>query len=157
MQRTIIRRFQEEDAPATATLFHASVHGLARDRYDQAQRDAWAPHVPETAAWLKRRRPQSAFVAEREGAIVGLMTVRPDGYLDLAFVAPDASRQGVASRLYHAIEVEAVALGLSRLHAQASHLARPFFERQGWTVVQEQTVQRNGVALTNFAMEKPLD
>jgi len=156
MQRTTTRRFREEDAPATAALFHASVHGLAKARYDQAQREAWAPQVPETTAWLQRLRGQSAFVAERDGGIVGFMTLRPDGYLDLAFVAPEVARQGIASRLYCAIEGEAAALGHTRLHAEASHLARPFFERQGWRVVREQTVQRNGVALTNFVMEKPL-
>lgn len=156
MQRTTIRRFREEDAPATATLFHASVHGLTKDHYDQAQREAWAPHVPETATWLKRLRSQSAFVAEQGGRIVGFMTLRPDGYLDLAFVAPGASRQGVASRLYDAINAEAKELGLTRLHAEASHLARPFFERQGWAVVKKQTVQRHGAALTNFVMEKHL-
>lgn len=157
MPQIIIRRFREEDAPATAALFHASVHGLTRDHYDQTQRDAWAPKVPEIGAWLKRLQSQVAFVAERDGHLMGFMTVRPDGYLDLAFVAPDASRQGVAFRLYKAIEAEANALGLTRLHAEASHLARPFFERRGWRVVKEQTVERNGVDLTNFIMEKHLD
>lgn len=156
-QPIVVRRFREEDALATAALFHASVHGLANAHYSQAERDAWAPQIPETAVWMQRLQGQSVFVAERDGVIVGFMTLRPDGYLDLAFVSPDASRKGVASKLYEAIEAEAMALGLTRLHAQASHLARPFFERQGWTVLKEQSAERNGVALTNFAMERRLD
>lgn len=157
MQLPTIRRFQDEDALATATLFHRSVHELTQDHYDQAQRDAWAPQIPEKAAWLNRLKPQSVFVAEQESGIVGFMTLTQDGYLDLAFVAPGASRQGVGAMLYEAINAEATVLGLKRMHAEASHLARPFFERQGWAVLKEQTVHRNGVALMNFAMEKRLD
>ena len=84
------------------------------------------------------------------------MTLRADGLIDLAFVAPDVAGQGVAKPLYDAIEAEAKGRGLARLHAEASLLARPFFERQGWSVVGRQSVERDGVALTNFVMEKAL-
>ena len=59
-------------------------------------------------------------------------------------------------RRYDAIHEEAVTLGLRRLHSEASHLARPFFERQGWSVVRAQSLERDGVSLTNFVMEKVL-
>ena len=36
----------------------------------------------------------------------------------------------------------------------ASITARPFFERRGWHVVKEQQVERRGVLLTNFVMER---
>ena len=42
--------------------------------------------------------------------------------------------------------------GARRTHASIT--ARPFFERRGWRVVKEQRVERRGVALTNFVMEK---
>ena len=78
---------------------------------------------------------------------------RDDGYLDFAYVAPDAMGQGVAKALYDAILAVAEKAGLARLTSEASHLARRFFERQGWRVVEEQSVARNGVTLTNFRME----
>ena len=37
----------------------------------------------------------------------------------------------------------------------ASITARPFFEKRGYRVVKEQQVERHGVLLTNFVMEKP--
>ena len=38
----------------------------------------------------------------------------------------------------------------------ASITARPFFEARGYRVVRQQQVERQGVALTNFVMEKPV-
>ncbi len=126
----------------------------ARTHYDEAQRQAWAPAVPATADWLARIKPQTALVAERRGDVVGLMTLTADGCIDLAYVAPDQIGQGVAKQLYDAIMCEAVERGMPRLYAEASHLARGFFERQGWSVVRQQTVTRGGVEMTNFAMVK---
>ncbi|MGE3867731.1 MAG: GNAT family N-acetyltransferase, partial [Hyphomonadaceae bacterium] len=38
----------------------------------------------------------------------------------------------------------------------ASKTARPFFERQGWSVDEEQVVVRRDIPLANFKMSKPL-
>jgi putative acetyltransferase len=64
--------------------------------------------------------------------------------------------RGVGRTLYGAVEREARAEGLRRIFTEASITARPFFERRGFRVVREQTVVVRGVAMTNFAMEKPL-
>jgi len=148
-----IRRFRPEDTAATARLFHDAVHQGTRAFYTEAQRKAWAPAVPETDSWRDRLTGQSVFVAELEGKIAGFMTLRDDGYIDLAFVAPDLTRRGIARELYRAIEAEAAKMDLQRLYAHASHVARPFFERQGWSTLRAQTVSPRGVAMTNFVME----
>lgn len=148
-----IRRFRDADAAATAQVFYDSVHHATQGFYDDAQRQAWAPRVPDLEPWLARIKAQTAIVAERNGAVIGLMTLRDDGYLDLAYVVPDAVGQGIAKALYDAILADARKAGLARLTSEASHLARCFFERQGWRVIEEQSVARNGVALTNFRME----
>ena len=36
----------------------------------------------------------------------------------------------------------------------ASITARPFFEKRGYRIVKEQTVERRGIRLTNYVMEK---
>jgi putative acetyltransferase len=151
-----IRRFRPEDTATTARLFHDAVHRGTRAFYTQAQREAWAPAVPQTESWHERLIGQSVFVAELEGEIAGFMTLRGDGYIDLAFVAPDLTRRGIARELYRAIEAEAAGMDLRRLYAHASHVARPFFERQGWSTLREQTVSPRGVAMMNFVMEKAL-
>lgn len=156
MGETRIRRYQDRDADVTARIFFDAVHvGLAA-HYDAAQRRAWVPRVPETTAWRQRLGPQVTFVAERDGRVVGFMTMTEEGYLDLAYVAPDVVGQGVAKALYDVLLAEASRNGIARLYAEASHMGRRFFERQGWSVVKAQTVHRAGVAIPNFVMEKVL-
>ena len=41
-----------------------------------------------------------------------------------------------------------------KIVTHASVTARPFFEKRGYTVVRAQQVERVGVLLTNFVMEK---
>ncbi len=156
MTTTRIRRFRDDDAAATAQVFFESVRRGTQGFYDEAQRRAWAPSPPALAGWRARLASQTVFVAERNGSVVGFMTLTADGCIDLAYVAPDVIGQGVAKALYDAILEEAARLGLTRLHAEASHLARAFFERQGWRVVKAQTVSRGGVPIPNFVMEKAL-
>ena len=151
-----IRRFQERDATATARIFFDAVRVGAQAYYDDAQRRAWAPAVPKIAGWLERIWPQTALVAEHDGRVVGFMTLTKDGSIDLAYVAPDRIGQGVAKQLYDALLAVAVERGLPGLRVEASHLARGFFERQGWEVTRQQTVRRGGVAMTNFVMTKKL-
>lgn len=156
MQQVSVRRFREDDTAATAQLYFDAVHRGARDHYDEAQRKAWAPQVPEAEAWRERLTCQTTLVAERDAKVVGFMTLQPDGYIDLAFVAPETMGRGVARQLYEAVLAEAARMGVRRLHTQASYLARRFFERQGWTVAREQNLSRDGVSVTNFVMEKHL-
>ncbi len=45
---------------------------------------------------------------------------------------------------------------IKRIFAEVSITARPFFEKQGFTVAEEQTVVLRGVKLINYKMEKYL-
>ena len=152
-----IRRFRDDDAGATAQIFFDSIRLGTQDYYDEAQRHAWAPRVPETSKWLSRLKSQTVFVAERHGCVVGFMTLTAEGCIGLAYVVPDAIGQGIGKALYDAILSEAEIIGLPKLTAEASHLARAFFKRQGWSVVESQTVTRgDDVAIPIFVMEKIL-
>ncbi len=44
--------------------------------------------------------------------------------------------------------------GICRFYSEVSITARPFYERLGFKVVQEQTVEVRGQTLNNFVMEK---
>lgn len=156
MQDVLIRPFRQEDTAATTQIFYDAVHRGTRAHYDAGQRQAWAPRLPDGEAWFARLDAQTAFVAERNGDILGFMSIAADGCIDLAFVAPAQTGQGIGQRLYDAILSAATDAGLCRLHTQASHPARAFFERQGWSVVTPQTVVRDGVSLPNFVMERIL-
>ncbi len=149
-----IRNFTDEDLAAVAALFTASIHGLAIDHYDAAQRAAWAPQPPDLSEWNLRLQGLNTLLAETHGQLAGFLAYAPDGHIDLLYTAPDRPRRGVASALYAAAEAALFASGVRRLYTEASLVARPFFERQGFEIREVQDVERRGLVFRRYAMDK---
>jgi putative acetyltransferase len=145
------------DAEAVAACFHASVHGLTGAHYDARQRAAWAPDPPDVPARRERLGSKHTLLAVDGNAVLGFVIYAPDGHDDLLYTAAAAARRGVATRLHEEVERLLRAQGCARLFTEASHIAVPFFERQGYRVVERQVVERRGVSLERFAMAKDLD
>ncbi|WP_339746835.1 GNAT family N-acetyltransferase [uncultured Maricaulis sp.] len=151
-----VRRGERSDIAALTRVFYRAVREGAGPEYSSEQRAAWAPAPPEVEAWDKRLTPQTVFVAELDGAVIGFMSVKADGYIDLAFVDPDHIGHGVAQLLYDRLETHAREQAMERLYSDASARARILFERQGWVVEEEQTRLLRGVELHNYRMSKQL-
>lgn len=151
-----LRLYRESDLESVVRLFTDSVHQLARDHYDAAQRDAWAPRPPDMAGWKLRLAGLTTLAAEAGGQLLGFICYEPDGHVDLLYTAPMAVRRGVASALYHEVEVALTAHGVNEVLAEASLVARVFFECRGFSVMEEQYVQRRGQTFLRYAMRKSL-
>ena len=151
-----IRSYEAGDTPALARLFYETVNTVNRGDYSPERLQAWASEVLDSEAWHARMSGWCTLVAEKDGEAVGFAELEGDGHLDMLYLRKDAVGRGVGSRLYLAVEQVARKQGLGRIFTEASITARPFFERQGFRVVGEQAVVRQGARLTNFAMEKPL-
>jgi putative acetyltransferase len=96
------------------------------------------------------------LVAEEGGEVIGFAESEGDGHLDMLYVHGNTVGRSAGQQLYRAVEREALGLGLERIFTEVSITAHPFFEKQGFRVMREQTVSRRDVMMTNFAMEKPL-
>ncbi|MBV9881651.1 MAG: GNAT family N-acetyltransferase [Sphingomonadaceae bacterium] len=158
MPPVTIRPFQPADAPALAALFHAAVHGIARLYYSEAQVQAWAPGVPDPARFEARAADGRILLvaADAEDAPLAYGDLEPDGHIDHLFCRPDAAGTGITALLYKALEAEARALGIERLHVEASEPARRFFLKQGFAELARRDFELAGVPIHNFAMEKQL-
>lgn len=129
-----IRPYRPEDRAACHDVFYHAVHDGAADFYDAAQRAAWAPSPAPDPATPDKLLDQWAWVAEdAAGKVLGVMSLRPDGYLDLAFVLPQVQGTGVAAALLARLTDRARHEGLTRLTVHASHLARRFLAKHGWS------------------------
>ncbi|CAN5700191.1 GNAT family N-acetyltransferase [soil metagenome] len=151
---TRIRAYEEKDAPEIVRLFYDTVHSINRSDYSDEQVEAWAPEIPDASVWHRRMASRKTLVAVENDEVVGFAELEADGHLDMFYLRKDVVGRGVGQRLYRAVEGEALAWGVGRIFTEASITARPFFLRQGFDVVREQTVQRRRVSLTNFVMEK---
>jgi putative acetyltransferase len=157
MNGLIIRPCRVTDAPDLAVLYHRAVHEGAARHYSDAQRAAWSPAPPTGEDWRRRLIEADTILAERAQRSLGFMTLDlSTGWLDFAYVAPEAMGQGVAETLYAVLEGRARAARLERLETGASLLAERFFTRRGWQVIKRQQVERHGERLPSAVMAKAL-
>lgn len=146
-----IRRYRSEDCRRLTELFYDTVHSVNARDYAPEQLDAWATGQPDLEAWDRSLHAHESFVAEENGVIIGFGDIDQSGYLDRLFVDKDHQGRGVATALCDALEA---AVRAEHYTTHASITARPFFEKRGYHVVRQQRVERQGVSLTNFVMEK---
>lgn len=147
-----LRPYREQDLAAVTELFTRSVHGLGAARYDGAQREAWAPRTPDPERFRARFANMHVLLAEQGGDLLGFIGFEPDGHIDFLYTSPDHARRGVASKLHDAAVAMLRDLGVNELFTEASEVARPFFERQGYEVVEREVVTRGAVALPRYRM-----
>ncbi len=151
-----IRRYNSPDCLKINELFYNTVHSVNAKDYNIAQLNAWAPEKYDLQAWRVRLSQNYTIVAEKGSIITGFGSVDDFGYFDFLFVHKDYQRRGAATLIAEEIEKYALQKGFRRIRTESSITARPFFEKRGYIVLREQRVERGGVALGNFMMEKLL-
>lgn len=148
-----IRLFTPADVSQVAAIFQASVMQGSGEYYSFAERSAWAYIEGESRSdsyWLERLKGSTIWVAEADNMLVGFINLKigVESGVDAAaeveclFVHPEYARSGVATLLYFALFEEVKSLGLKRLTVEASYLARPFFEKQGFRSIRRNEHKR---------------
>ena len=147
-----IRRYEPEDLGQITALFYDTVHAVNAADYAPEQLDAWADGAPDLDRWNGSLLAHHSLVAvEGRDLIVGFGDIDGTGYLDRLYVHKDRQGLGIATALCDRLER---AVDAPVLTTHASITARPFFEGRGYRVLREQQVERHGVRMTNFVMEK---
>ena len=112
--------------------------------------DVWATGEVDLEKWNQSLQEHYSIVAVDNEIIVGFGDVDKDGYLDRLFVHADYQGKGIATAICKQLE-QAVE---GKITTHASITAKPFFEKRGYKVMKKQEVERQGIFLTNFVMEK---
>src|ERR1700754_4256832 len=94
------------------------------------------------------------WLALVDGEPAGFTDLEPDGHLDMMFVDPRFHQRGVATALVRRAEAEARRVGLREIFAEVSITARPFFERQGFSVVAPHPIELHGLVFKTWRMTK---
>lgn len=152
-----IELFHPDQTEELIDLFYETIHSVNAVDYSAAQLAAWAPEAlrtEKTEQWRISLSRNTTFVAKDGGKIVGFCDLAAGGYLNRLYVHKDYQGQGIASRLLDHAEWEAKKEGHTEIRTEASITAKPLFLHRGYTVVQEQGVERQGVQLKNFLMAK---
>ncbi|NVJ91405.1 MAG: GNAT family N-acetyltransferase [Methylocystaceae bacterium] len=149
-----IRLYQKGDAPVMIDLFRNSVRKVALKDYTSEQTRVWAPDDINAVEWEQRCLSRPTWLAFDQGILAGFIDLESDGHLDVLYVSSDHQGVGVASGLYACVEAQALRNGNKTIYVEASLTAKPFFERKGFRVLTAQDVERGGLVLVNFKMEK---
>ena len=91
-----------------------------------------------------------------DGEIAGFASLKGGEEIDMLFVDPEFARQGVGRTLVDALTRLAQARGAKRLTTEASDVAKPLFERQGFTAQKRNLVRKGDQWLANTTMTKTL-
>ena len=148
------REYTVSDCEEMAELFYQTVHSVNARDYTKEQLDAWATGRVDLQAWNQSFLEHITIVAVENGEIVGFGDIAPDGYLDRLYVHRNYQGKGIASAVCDQLEK---AVSADRITTHASITAKPFFENRGYRTVREQQVNRKGILLTNYVMEKDMD
>jgi putative acetyltransferase len=154
--RIRVRPYTKRDLETVATVFTESVRALTGSRYNQEQRQVWAPEPPDLKEWRSRLRTLQTLIAEVKARCVGFLSYQPHGYIDLLYVRPGSERTGVATRLYQYAERTLVQSGVDTAFTEASLVAQPFFKSQGFQTTRFEEIRVVGVLLPRWLMYKAL-
>lgn len=152
----MIRPYQSSDAPALADLYQDAVWEIGAQAYDAAQVEVWAAAVQDLE-WFQRSLEQGVtLVAIAEGQIAAFGQLHPLDHVAFLYTASRFARQGYATEIYRRLEAHARQHSVEKIYTEASRISKFFFLKKGYQVVEIEWVERQGILLERFKMEKPL-
>lgn len=151
----LIRKYQKEDCKELCALFYDTVHTINAKDYTKDQLDVWATGQVDFEKWDKSLQEHYSIVAVDNKIIVGFGDIDKTGYLDRLYVHKDYQKKGIATAICNNLEKN-ISAKINKIRTHASITAKSFFEKRGYKVIKEQQVERQGIFLTNYVMEKNL-
>jgi GNAT superfamily N-acetyltransferase len=157
MDAVSTRPAETSDAGAAIALVRASITELcvADHENDPAKLERWLQNKTDASFCRWLADPDNCLVvAELASALCGVGSLHRSGEIRLFYVQPGKQGLGVGRALLSALEQQARVWQLSELTLNSSALARPFYERHGFTSAGEPTCGMGVVRC--FPYRKPL-
>ena len=150
------REYKDTDLHAVLDLFYVTVHEVNKNDYTEDQLEAIAPKEANEYHWEKSLEKNHTIVVEEDDKLIAFGNIGKTGYLDRLYVHPDYLRKGIASKLVEELEEYAKKHGSHVINVTSSITSKPFFESQGYAVIEEQINERRGERLLRYLMEKKI-
>lgn len=151
-----IRRYRPDDAEALAHLYRDAVQHRGPSAYTPEQVRAWARYPEDLGAFRAALAQGLTLCAMQDDAPVTFGQLYPVNHIAYLYCVSAHARRGYASAILSRLEDQARLSGVSTLHVEASAVARPFFARFGYRVIEEERPWRHGVEILRFKMKKEL-
>lgn len=150
-----IKKYRLQDAKELENIYYHTIHNINIRDYSEEQVNAWAPtSCLELDGWKKKWEKLPPIVSIIDGQVVGFAEFEDSGHIDCFYIHHQFQGKGVGSALIKEIEQQALQKNISKIFAEVSITAKPFFLKRGFRVKKDQIVTIRGVELNNFVMEK---
>jgi putative acetyltransferase len=144
-----IRGYLPDDAPVTQFVMTEAIRVTGSNAYSAEEVEIWLSRQSSPQSWRETMNAAPiSYVAEDADGVFAFGTL----YILYLMCHPRRARQGAATDILRALESDARKRGLDRLSTRAILLARPVFERCGFSVDAED--EHDWLAC--FEMSKPL-
>lgn len=143
-----------DDVNAITSLFRNTVMTVNAVDYTAGQLRVWSSVADDSTCWINRINTQYFLLCFMNHELVGFASLDDAGCLDVLFVHENYQRHGIATQLLQKLLACAREKNIALVETDASITARPFFEKKGFRVVQEQEKELNGMVFTNYRMQK---
>ena len=94
------------DATELADVMFDAVRN-GQSKYTDAQRAAWVPERRRGVEWESRLAAKDIAIGRDGVRIAGFMSIEGGGYIDFAFIRPEAQGGGLFRRLFELVEARA--------------------------------------------------
>lgn len=152
----MVRNYQNSDSLKLATIFANSILAIDDSMYSESQKLAWIGNS-SNEFWQNRFAESLPLVAEIDGQVVGFIEFKFDkevGEIDCFYIQSNYQGKGVGQALFDKVLEVAKLNDIKEIRVFASHIAKPFFAKQGFKVIRENSVVRSNVTLENWLMVK---
>ena len=150
----IIRPATLFDFPDLIDLFEESIMWIPDHVYSVSEKETWVRKGNDPESWKESIEQDIFLIAMNEDQMVGFISLTQKGYLDKLFVHPSFWGKRVASALLAKLDEHITEWELDHIRTDASLVARPFFERKGFTEQYREVVKIERESLTRFRMVK---
>ena len=152
----VIRDYQPQDSKALVKIFENAILAIDNRIYSTSQKQAWIGNHSDEF-WQHRFEKTLPFMAVIGDRVVGFIEFGFDdgiGEIDCFYIEPKFQQQGVGQALFEKVLEVAKLNDIKEIRVFASHIAKPFFAKQGFKVIRENSVVRSNVTLENWLMVK---
>lgn len=142
-----------DDIPQVKRVFKDAVLNIGTHAYSEEQVHSWAAFADDPM-FEDQLKEGVTFVAEENDEIVGFGQLHPLNHIALLYVDSRHAHKRIGSALARRLERHAEDCGMKAISVEASKIAKPFFEKQGFAVLDKEVIDRHGVELERYLMHK---
>ena len=127
-----VRKYQEKDAGDLSKIYYNTIHQICKSNYNEEQLNAWAPSdlVEYYSGWKEKLAKIKPLIATIGKQIVGFAEFEENGHIDCFYVHHQFQGKKIGSKLIEEIEKIAKQKNISKIYAEVSITAKPFFEKK---------------------------